>query len=702
MADLIIIKIFLFIFSFIFFKLGKISILFYYFFSHFFSILFLEKIDFFFNYFFCLLDCFFFKFINIEKFFINFYDFKRFHYLNFLEDKNIVYVRSPLFIDNYYFFFSKNCSLWENYWYLNNLKYYEDYSSLNKFLSVFNNFLFDYNSKDILNFSFFNNLYKFKMNDFFLYNIYRPVLNYGFFLDSDKFFLRFPRKLSRFNNLDFIISNSDFFSNLVFPKNNFKFSFQQNQIYSSTQIGYINPLGSQNIIDKWVFFYFKSLNANFNNYYNLHKLNSQNNNYIYLVSQTQILHLLKLNYYEIQFILKLINEDPFFHNRNFVDVHWELYSHLINFNNYEQVNSFFLKNENIPFSTYLPFKIFTNKIGLYNPFELIYSSNFYTFKSDKKFTISEKDLCILPFHILLSSKNHLFNNEFFINDILIKNRSNFFLNIFQNTGFLYSQKLFQYQQYYLYNKNNIASLLGETFLKKISYQHFDPSIHNPWWESLTLSSKKKILLLLQNFSFSQIHLITLNLLDRYISGKFFYQDQEISSLLNLNQYLLFYNNKFNNINYLNTFLYLENSLNFCFRNNGLFLDYPCFIEFNFNKNVYKEYYISSNILTNQYKFNCFFFFSKKYLYEYFYYKNILFSFCFFSSIFYENNFFFFYDYNFFNSNIKENDFFLYHFFDYENFKNFTKTFFLNKGDFFLFFNEQYQGLLMYYFISFFK
>jgi hypothetical protein len=704
MADLIIIKIFFFIFNSLFFILGKIIFLFFLFFFHFFFVLFREKIDFFFSYFITLLDYFLFKVINFHKLFINFYDLRKIYYFNFLENQKniIIYSRAPFFVNNYYFFFSKNCSLWENYWYYKNSMYFKSNTSFYKLLSIFNNFLFNYNSKETLNFFFFNNFYKLIINDFFFYKPYTPSLNYGYFLDSEKLFLRFPRKSLRFNNLDFIISNNNLFSNFLFPKNSFKFSFYQNQIYSSGQIAYLNPFISKNTIDIWIYNYFKHLNVFFNYYMNNNESNLQNNKYNYFISQPQILHLLKLNYYEIQFILKLINEDPFFYNRNFLDVHWELYSNLINFNDYSKIDNFFIRENNFSFLKYLQFKIFNNKIGFNNPFELIYSSNYYTFKTNKRFTISEKDLCILPFHILLSSKNHLFNNDFFVNDILLKNRSNFFLNIFKNTGFFYSQKLFQYQQYFFFNKNNIANLLGQSYLKKISFQHFDPSIHNPWWESLSLSSKKKIILLLQNFSFSQIHLISLNLIDRYINGKFFYEHKDISFFLNSNQYFFEKHTILNNLKYLNILNYFENCLNFCLKNNGLILDYFCLIEFDFSKNTYKEYNLSSNFLNNQLKFNFFFSYSKKYFYEYFAYKNILFTFYLVSNIFYESNFFFIYDYSLIDSNLKEKNLFLYYFLDYQNFKNFVEAFFFYKKDNLFFFNEQYKNLLMYYFFSFLK
>jgi hypothetical protein len=704
MADLIFMKYIETLF-FIFFEIGKLTkfIFVFFYFKLVFTIYFL-LINLFFiliiNEIYIYIEIFFFSISSIFTFFDYFnifYLVQTFNENDIYGKKNIIYTRSPIFANNNFFFFSKNSSIWENYWYINSKNTFilEKNFSIFRTISEINNFVFNAYSNNNHS-SYFESIYKYKNSIFF--NQPRP--SYGYLLDTEKFFLKFPRRNVRFNFIDFLISSENSFSDFLFSKNTSKLSFLQNGSYSSNQNIYID-LFEKSSIDKWTFGYFKYLNDSLTLYYNF--LNNTDK-FMYYISRVQIAHLFKLNFKDIQFILKLIKEDPYFFDRNFLDVHWEIYSNIINFSDYKQISNLALTQNKFIFEInffldsnfFIYNKIFYKKIGFYNPFELIYSFSNINYKINKLFFISEKDLCILPFHILLTDKNHIFNGEFFTHDILNKSRINLFLNIFNNSNFFYSSKLFQYQQYFFYSKNNISNFLGNSCLKKIPYQHFDVSIHNPWWDSLSFNSKKKLISLIQNLSFEQLHLLSANLIDRYCNGIYFYNNEEIFSII--------YNSKNLNIqdisrkNIFSFFSYVENILKFyfLFKKN---LAYSSFFFLDTNFNFAKEYFIMSNGIVDKNFFNFFFNYSKNLFYDYYFfekYKNISF---FFFNIFQENNFFIIYDYKI-NIILEKNN--LENYFNYIKFCKFIKFFYLEKYNYICFFQNKYENIISDYFFYFYS
>ncbi len=536
-----------------------------------------------------------------------------------------------------FFFFSLHTSLWENYLFTSNPYidlFYNNYNSFFRVLANFNNNLLHQNKNFSFDYSFFNSVFFENQHyeSLIFTDSYTPVIQKGLNLHTDKLYLRFPKRSVRFLMTEHILSDFHNFSEYYFPKTYNKQSNIFGKLYNTNQMLYTEPqFNKHSEINKWLLSYFEFFN---------NKVNIQNTSvdctvpkFCYYISSLQMAHILKLTYNEIQIILYFLKNDPYFSGCNFFDVHFSLYStsnqifFSSTYHNSDISSSFVVKSFNNHFlSSY-------SKYGFFNPFELFFKNEFLLKYISKKYYFDENDLCLLPFHILLSVGVHTTSNQFFINDFLENSRSNFFINFFFSNGLYYSQRLFQYQQYSIYARTALLGFLTDSFVYKLPYQRFDISLENPWWESLSDISRQKLLLIFQNLSFQDTHLLLSHAVTRHLNGFSFYTNAELMEIfsqkadrntvfgfnnvlesktgfLNLHYFLFyffsFYDQMFNDY-FFNCYTIIEPS-NFSFN----------FINYNMNNTFsITDLLLLENGAVKEYKFVSFFFFTKFFFY-YFY------------------------------------------------------------------------------------
>lgn len=593
-----------------------------------------------------------FNFFNCFFYFDNFYfleksidtdvSFSSLNYLNngLLSAFNKVY--GPIFCDDILFFFSIHLSIWENYWYYTDPYYmlsFENFYNFDRILLNYNECTINTPLLPSLNSSFFNSIFfkNYFFNNFFLYNSYTvPDIVHGSFF-SENLFLRFPRRFVRFSNIDFLSSRFYFFSENLFPKTYSKYTPIFNKIYSSYQLFYLDlSLNKSHLLNKWLFSYFNSLNLQFTK-----SIVKSNFLSCYYVSAPQINHLLSLNLDQIQFLLKLLEEDPSFSGKSFLDVHWEIYSGF-EADRRQLTDDFFFKSF-----------FYLRNVGFHNPFELIFPKYFSSFNLKKFYFFNQRDLCILPFHILLNIGGSPNYEYFFTFDVFSKARSSLFVNLLFNSDLFYAGKIFQYQQYSIYSREAILGILSEIVLKKAPYQHFDVMVQNPWWESLDGISKSKYVLFFKFLSFEDFHLVSIDLIDRYLNGLEFYTFSEISNILSLN------NAKIVSEDYYGYFRFLYCIQNFFFSLNN--------------------YFSSCNVS------DFFFFYNLKLFFKIDFITFDMIEYCFFSSFYVENTnmrFFFFFNeffFHFLNPFSSDLKFYFYFIFDFILYDIFSYCFFLEQS-----------------------
>lgn len=450
----------------------------------------------------------------------------------------------PLFYCDFFFSISEGLNIWGYnktfYSELDNKFFFENFYN-SKHLKFRSNYLSS-NSENYL--TFFDLYFKNPKNKY-CFSAYNSLENLSKDNFNDKFIIRFPKRNFRLNKLEYVLKNFNVKLDFFYKNTSGKVPFGQskNVIYNNFKI--VNIQNENLFMDDkkdsgLILSYFDYLNNQTTKFIN-DKYGIKNVRYN--VSNIQAEHLIKLSFLEIQYILKLIHEDPYFKDRSFLDVHWELYngfcsiSKKFDFIFYD--NIFFLEKyiyNKLPF--YLKFffmKIFgfIKEPLLLNPFELNFSKNysFYALdflKVNKKYYFKEEELMRLPIHILLKNNYNVSNENFFSVDINQRSRSSVFFNLFYNYNETFRNKFFKYFNFSKLSMRGLNFLFDSNYVNnKGSFQKFYYLVDNPWWDCLNFETRSKILKIL-SMRRERSHLLMINLIDRSFINKKFYNNSELN------------------------------------------------------------------------------------------------------------------------------------------------------------------------------
>ena len=279
----------------------------------------------------------------------------------------------------------------------------------------------------------------------------------------------------------------------------------------------------------------------------------KDNTLFYHISALQVQHLLQMSYEDIQYILMLMNTDPYFQNRTFFDVQWELYNG-VDLSHSKPGQNFFVSSRqnniillNSEFNYYQFCKnFFNNKLfsGFYNPFELLTFGEHLNDKPNKTYFFSEDQLKTLPIHLLINSEKPMFlNDTLFSIDIYNRAKSSTYLNLFFGSGDVFANKLYRYAEFSKYSKLSLTSNLVSDIEYLASYKRSYNVLHNPWWDCLTFETKFKLEHLQNNIDFERFHLVMVSLIDRFLEGRSFFTMDDVNSICEMN--VRINNNSFN-------------------------------------------------------------------------------------------------------------------------------------------------------------
>jgi hypothetical protein len=457
---------------------------------------------------------------------------------DFLKNINNLYVNNqgaPIFLDNFSFNFQKSLNQWNSVKILDNNNKEKIFTSYEYILKEFNE-KFSYSKvTKISSYEFFLKTY---------FNRWMNIRDFPYFIVSDIYFptnetfnneiLRFPRKNIRINVLNFLMKNLD----VVNYYYNFNINETNNRLFNKLSINHgdlfnsiIDKKSLDNRNEKKLNSFFNYLNFRFSEHISL-KYNIPN--LVYYVSPLQIAHLFSLDYNQIQYILFLMQDDPYFKNKSFYDVHWELYSG--NFNRVILENNISLNFSFLDFYNFIR-NFFINKtsFGFFNPFELILRESYNTdiLQMNKKFYFRDIDINLIPWHLILKENIGSFLNiDNFINANFYKRGfSHSFLNYFYSNTERFNESLSEYFQYGTFSKRAVLHKLLFSNNLTIKYNKSFFMINNPWWECLTIEDRIKVINVLNlNLDDNKLHLIICSAIDRFFDERQFFTFKEIENL----------------------------------------------------------------------------------------------------------------------------------------------------------------------------